>query len=171
MLRKYQQLKQYIQKRSAKKAYLTSITFSKKLINKLWWVKLYMKQYIQKQSDKKTYLTNTITVKNKSQSDMGIFSHLIFIFESPIIMKSALVVRFVKLWRHHYWWRHSRKNGYLMRTAKSGVNIIRFLSKFQNILFLVWFVAVKFLVKIQCYLRLISWYAWHGQFFLVWRHQ
>ena len=29
---------------------------------------------------------------------------------SPIIMKSALVVRFVKSWRHHYWWRHTRKN-------------------------------------------------------------
>ena len=30
----------------------------------------------------------------------------------------------------------------LRRTAKSGVNIIGFLSKFQNILFLVWVVAV-----------------------------
>ena len=34
------------------------------------------------------------------------------------------------------------KFGYLTRTAKSGVNIIGFLLKFQNILFLVWVVAV-----------------------------
>ena len=31
---------------------------------------------------------------------------------------------------------------YLTRTTKSGVNIIGFLSKFQNMLFLVWVVAV-----------------------------
>ena len=36
----------------------------------------------------------------------------------------------------------------LRRTAKSGVNIIGFLSKFQNTLFLAWVFAVKFLEKI-----------------------
>ena len=38
-----------------------------------------------------------------------------------------------------------------MRTAKSGVDIIRFLSKFQNILFFVRIVAVYFLEKIENY--------------------
>ena len=29
---------------------------------------------------------------------------------SPVVMKCALVMRFVISWRHHFWWRHTRKN-------------------------------------------------------------
>ena len=47
-----------------------------------------------------------------------------------------------------YWWRHTRKIGDFTRTAKSGVNTIVFLSKFQNILGLVRVFAVEFLGKI-----------------------
>ena len=50
-------------------------------------------------------------------------------------MKYALVVRFVKSWRHHFYDVISGKIDDLTSTAKSDVNINRFWSEFQNIFY------------------------------------